>query len=488
MAKTVARRPGRKPTGTVAWSGSRWRARITAADGSRPWVDLDPTIPRDDVEGARAASRLVAEAAVRVRAVSAQGGPTVAEWWHRYFAWRERQPRAETIPQRYAKVERWILPILGAKLMVRVTEDDLRRVVRRLDDAVAEGAIKPKTARNLWGEVTKAFADARELNVDALRVRRDNPAEHVRGPAKGEARSKTFLRPAELVSLLECDAEPIHRRHLWAVAAYTGLRIGELRGLRVGDVDREGGQIVVVRQASETGAVRHRTKTGRARVVPIEPALDPLLGALVDGRAPDEALLDIRNEPHGLIVRAALRKVGCTREALHANDEMRAPFTFHNFRDTCLTHMAVRRDPPQDIQWRAGHSTPAMTERYCAEARFNAGAGFGHPFPPLPVSVMARSVQTPRKRNGFGRPQGDSNTPNEDSSASRPHEPLEGKVSRTHSATEGAKSSVTEAIAEALQAAARAGRWDVVAQLARELEARRLEAEPNVVSLRRGRP
>ena len=39
------------------------------------------------------------------------------------------------------------------------------------------------------------------------------------------------------------------------------------------------------------------------------------------------------------------------------------------------------------------------------------------------------------------------------------------------------------AIARALDAAAAAGRFDVVAQLARELEARRLAREPNIISL-----
>lgn len=39
------------------------------------------------------------------------------------------------------------------------------------------------------------------------------------------------------------------------------------------------------------------------------------------------------------------------------------------------------------------------------------------------------------------------------------------------------------ALARALDAAAAAGRFDVVAQLARELEARRLAREPNVVTL-----
>jgi hypothetical protein len=41
---------------------------------------------------------------------------------------------------------------------------------------------------------------------------------------------------------------------------------------------------------------------------------------------------------------------------------------------------------------------------------------------------------------------------------------------------------VEAALAEALTAAARAGRFDVVAQIAKELEARRLAKEPNVVA------
>jgi hypothetical protein len=47
---------------------------------------------------------------------------------------------------------------------------------------------------------------------------------------------------------------------------------------------------------------------------------------------------------------------------------------------------------------------------------------------------------------------------------------------------------VEAALARALEAAAGAGRFDVVAQLARELEARRLGTGPPVVSLPKRRP
>jgi hypothetical protein len=49
--------------------------------------------------------------------------------------------------------------------------------------------------------------------------------------------------------------------------------------------------------------------------------------------------------------------------------------------------------------------------------------------------------------------------------------------------SEGHPDAVEEALAEALKGATGAGRWDVVAQLARELEARRTARAGNVVDL-----
>lgn len=52
----------------------------------------------------------------------------------------------------------------------------------------------------------------------------------------------------------------------------------------------------------------------------------------------------------------------------------------------------------------------------------------------------------------------------------------------------GPADGVERALAVALERAAMAGRFDVVAQLARELEARRLASSPNVVALPAKRP
>jgi hypothetical protein len=62
--------------------------------------------------------------------------------------------------------------------------------------------------------------------------------------------------------------------------------------------------------------------------------------------------------------------------------------------------MAVRRAPPQDVQWRAGHTTPAMIEAYISNARYEAGANFGTPLPPLPSALFQRP--TPEGSSGGG--------------------------------------------------------------------------------------
>jgi hypothetical protein len=181
-------------------------------------------------------------------------------------------------------------------------------------------------------------------------------------------------------------------------------------------VDLDAMQITVARQAK--GKVeKARTKSGRARVVAIEPNLAPLLRALVVDKQPDEKILRMpagSNHPAEQL-RKDLLRAGCTREALHVDrdDPMRAPMRFHNLRDTCLTHMAVRRDPPQDVQWRAGHTTAAMTERYIANARYEAGPNSGEPLAPLPAELIAASggdvienviTTQPKRISQCGRP------------------------------------------------------------------------------------
>jgi integrase len=329
-------------------------------------------------------------------AVDAATQETVSEWYARYYRWREgRVSGAESVEDSRGRFRKWIEPKLGTLAMVKVTRDNLEAFAEYLDEQAADEVIAPKTALNIFGELTVGFAFARYgknkygKNL-ALRILGVDPAEDAAGPDAGTDKQKPFLRPDEVMKLLACEAVPLERRHVYALAIYTAMRQGELRALQVRDVDLESMQITVVRQV-KNGKEKDRTKTGRARIVQIEPHLVPLLEMLIAGKQPTDRVLWVgAHNRCASYLREDLLTAGCTRGALHVDkkDPMRARMKFHNLRDTCLTHMAVRRDPPQDVQWRAGHTTPAMTEAYIANARYQAGANFGAPLAPLPQQVL----------------------------------------------------------------------------------------------------
>jgi integrase len=135
--------------------------------------------------------------------------------------------------------------------------------------------------------------------------------------------------------------------------------------------------------------------------VNIEPNLLPLLRVLVDQKKPMDHLLVVRAHNRcATKLRADLLKAGVTRTALHVETEQTAHLTFHNLKDTCGTHMAVRRDPPQDIQWRLAHKDAKTTEIYIGEARYAAGANFGEPLAPLPPDLLTMKGGATLERRG----------------------------------------------------------------------------------------
>ena len=192
---------------------------------------------------------------------------------------------------------------------------------------------------------------------------------------------------------------------------------------------------------------------------------------------------------------------------------------FHNLRDTCGVHMSVRRDPPQDIQWRLGHSDLATTEGYIGEARQAAGPTFGEPLAPIPDALLRAlaggNKKPPPDSSGGGSGGGKPSVRNETIMLVEAPGIEHGQNARidAHSqtsdaagfvdASESARNvvdaepvwptnwprpgggatgahAVELALAHALTKAAEAGRFDVVAQLATELEERRRASQRKI--------
>lgn len=143
-----------------------------------------------------------------------------------------------------------------------------------------------------------------------------------------------------------------------ALAVYAGLRAGEVRGLRVGDVDLER-KVLTIRRARCRGQ-EGVPKSGHDRTVPIAGPLLPLVEAACTRKktAPMAYLTTTRaGEPWGefglrQVLKRAQHRVGAAGWGVHA------------LRHRFVTSLFQRGAPATVIQQLAGHSALVVTERY----------------------------------------------------------------------------------------------------------------------------
>lgn len=203
-----------------------------------------------------------------------------------------------------------------------------------------------------------------------------------RNPAKNRARRKTTGRtetPTEVMNPRDFalpDVATLHRlvdalveaggHQSWGdtvtVLATTAVRISECAGLTVGDVVYDDGLIWVKRQTypGRGGLITKETKGRRKRPVPIIEQLRPTLERLTEGREPEERL--ILGPRGGVITTASLRRA--TGWDAVVGKLGLAGLDRHALRHTALTWMADSDVPLHMLQRVAGHTDPAVTQRY----------------------------------------------------------------------------------------------------------------------------
>ncbi|MHA6693894.1 tyrosine-type recombinase/integrase [Homoserinimonas sp. A520] len=184
------------------------------------------------------------------------------------------------------------------------------------------------------------------------------------------SRALSDLQVARMLSLTE-----FHPTGQCALAglAFTGLRLGELVGLRWEDVDAGQGLITVRRTFSPNGQGKleiRATKSGHIRSVPILNELIPWLEqAQQSGFA--HVFTGARGGPFdsGNLARAV--KWQELRERIATFPDGRA-LRFHDLRHTFLTRLARAGNSPQNIQRVAGHASISTTELYTRSSSTDA--------------------------------------------------------------------------------------------------------------------
>jgi integrase len=154
------------------------------------------------------------------------------------------------------------------------------------------------------------------------------------------------------------------------VAAYAGLRQGELLALRWRDVDFAGSALTVARAMS--AGVESTTKSGRVRRVPLADQAAAALDRLSRREhftAPGELVFcNVFGRPlDGSALRRRYRRAQNAAEV--------RPLRFHDLRHTFGSLLAARGVDVVTIQSAMGHSALRTTGRYLRAAGVRAGPG-----------------------------------------------------------------------------------------------------------------
>lgn len=271
--------------------------------------------------------------------------------------------------ERYDGILRtYLLPEFGATPIGRLGRPEIKEWFATLDAS-------PATARKVQIVLSSILSEGVELGLI-----RENPATRLRLTTPPR-RDMTVLTAAEIRALAEAIERPSDRLAVY-VAAYTGLRAGELWALRRADVDLTPGQprLVVGRTlTSESGHLvfRNATKTdGSRRVVSLPVFLANMLATHLGAMPADPAALVFtapggggtsrRKEGEGgpvrheLFVRRAFKPA--VKQALPpAKQNLR----WHDLRHTCASLLIHSGASVLLVQKRLGHSSATTTlDRY----------------------------------------------------------------------------------------------------------------------------
>lgn len=192
------------------------------------------------------------------------GRETFKVWAERWFAVHEATVKPTTARGHRKMLDRYVLPAFGHRRVRAISTGDVQDFVLGLQ---AQG-LAPNTIRNRFAAVRQVLAFAAQSKAIS-----SNPATNVRLPTDkttGRARTEMqFLDESQLSALATAMEYP--NDLLLLFMAYTGLRVGEVAGLRVGDLDLMRKQVTVRRTLQRVGGgwEEHVPKSGKVRRVPI---------------------------------------------------------------------------------------------------------------------------------------------------------------------------------------------------------------------------
>lgn len=305
---------------------------------------------------------------------SSEGNVTFEQYARDWFVWdrcpyiKRRLAEGKSIGRSYAEgrrryIERYILPTLGKKRLAEIT----RPLVEKWRMDLLDSGLAPGTVNSILTVLRLMLREARDADL-ILR----NPTEGI-GLFKETPRERGILTPQEVKTLFREDKindawrgdHTVFTAHL--VLASTGVRLGELQALQVGDVK---GAILQIVHAWERKQGLKTPKWDSTRIVPLPTKTARHLAEVV-------AASPHRNDPASLVffgrtahtpmaqsylarsLYRALERIGICEK-----DRQARGIVVHSWRHWFNTTMRADDVPDSKIRQVTGHKTVAMTDHY----------------------------------------------------------------------------------------------------------------------------
>ncbi|WP_299520805.1 site-specific integrase [uncultured Serinicoccus sp.] len=350
--------PGRKKRGfgqLRRLPSRRWQAFYTGPDSKLHYA---PTTfeTAEDAEAWLAAERRLATGdewsspKERVSIRHQREATTLTAYVERWLKHRELKPRTR---EHYTQLlERQILPALGPLPLTSITREVVGDWYSDLDPQ------RPTIRSHAYGLLRTIMGTAVLDEKIAA-----NPV-HIRGA--GNAKRATKTEPATLEQLASLvGAMPERYKVMTLLAAWCGLRFGELTELRRKDVDLTSGVVKVRRAVTRVGGkfvVGTPKSQAGIRDVAIPPHLLPAvqehLAAHVTGQ--DGLLFPAAGDPSKHLAPASLYTVFYRARDVAGRPDLR----WHDLRHTGAVLAAQTGATLAELMGRLGHSTPAAAMRY----------------------------------------------------------------------------------------------------------------------------
>jgi integrase len=353
-----------------------WRLRVVDRyDDGKPH-QLSRTVQGTKRQAQSALAAFVSEAESGVAATSGAltFGQYLEQLWLPHVA-ATREPL--TTKGHTERAHKHIRPALGHLRLDKLRTVDIDRALREWEDK----GLKPSTVNGIAQTVSAALEQAVKWGLIAR-----NPAKLATKPRKDQRKSTlpTLQQVVKLVETAEHDDPTLGTAIV--LAAVTGLRRGELVGLRWSDIDPDEMTLHVTRAVKR---VPGRTfvgppKTHQERALALDPSTIDLLQAHRDRQ---NLIGASRDDDYLLVWPLGTRPANpesLTSRFAALSKRVGVDCRFHDLRHLVATHLLRAGTDVATVARRLGHSSPHVTLTVYAQALADADRQAAGVMPALP--------------------------------------------------------------------------------------------------------